>query len=55
MLLDTLRWFGMDWDEGPEVGGPYGPYRQSERREIYADVIERLVQSGHLYESFTTR
>jgi len=54
MLLDTLRWFGMDWDEGPEVGGPYGPYRQSERREIYAEVIQRLVASGHLYESFTT-
>jgi len=54
MLLDTLRWFGMDWDEGPEVGGPYGPYRQSERREIYTDVVERLVGSGHLYESFTT-
>ena len=33
MLLDTLRWFGMDWDEGPEVGGPHGPYRQSERRD----------------------
>ena len=54
MLLDTLRWFGMDWDEGPEVGGPYGPYRQSERRAIYADVIDRLVAAGHLYESFST-
>jgi glutamyl-tRNA synthetase len=54
MLLDTLRWFGMDWDEGPEVGGPYGPYRQSERGEIYADVVRRLVESGHLYESFSS-
>jgi glutamyl-tRNA synthetase len=54
MLLDTLRWFGMNWDEGPEVGGPYGPYRQSERREIYRDVIERLLAAGHLYESYTT-
>jgi glutamyl-tRNA synthetase len=54
MLLDTLRWFGMDWDEGPEVGGPHGPYRQSERREIYRDVIARLLESGHLYESFTS-
>jgi glutamyl-tRNA synthetase len=53
-LLDSLRWLGFDWDEGPEVGGPYGPYRQSERREIYADVIARLVASGHLYESFTS-
>jgi glutamyl-tRNA synthetase len=54
MLLDTLRWFGMDWDEGPEVGGPHGPYRQSERSEIYRDVIARLLESGHLYESFTS-
>jgi glutamyl-tRNA synthetase len=54
MLLDTLRWFGMDWDEGPEVGGPYGPYRQSERREIYRDVVARLLAAGHLYESYSS-
>jgi glutamyl-tRNA synthetase len=54
MLLDTLRWFGMDWDEGPEVGGPYGPYRQSERGEIYRDVVDRLLAAGHLYESYST-
>ncbi len=53
-LLDTMRWMGFDWDEGPEVGGPYGPYRQSERREIYADVLRRLSSAGHLYESFST-
>ncbi len=53
-LLDALRWLGMDWDEGPEVGGPYGPYRQSERRDVYLDVVERLRGAGHLYESFTT-
>jgi glutamyl-tRNA synthetase len=53
-LLDALRWLGMDWDEGPEVGGPYGPYRQSERRNIYLGVIEKLRAAGHLYESFTT-
>ncbi len=53
-LLDSLRWLGMDWDEGPEIGGPYGPYRQSERRAIYADVIEKLRAGGHVYESFTT-
>jgi glutamyl-tRNA synthetase len=53
-LLAALRWLGMDWDEGPEVGGPYGPYRQSERRDIYADVVDRLVKAGHLYESYTT-
>ena len=53
-LLDALRWLGMDWDEGPEVGGPHGPYRQSERRDIYADVVARLRAAGHLYESYST-
>jgi glutamyl-tRNA synthetase len=53
-LLDALRWLGLDWDEGPEVGGPYGPYRQSERHDIYRDVIGKLVAAGYLYESFTT-
>ncbi|MEP7180413.1 MAG: glutamate--tRNA ligase family protein, partial [Pseudonocardiales bacterium] len=53
LLLDAMRWLGLDWDEGPEVGGPYGPYRQSERRAVYADVIAKLRASGHLYESFS--
>jgi glutamyl-tRNA synthetase len=53
-LLDTLRWFGMTWDEGPEIGGPFAPYRQSERGEIYASVVRRLGEAGHLYESFST-
>jgi len=53
-LLSAMRWLGLDWDEGPEVGGPYGPYRQSERREIYADVIAKLTTGGFLYESYTT-
>ncbi len=53
-LLDALRWLGLDWDEGPEVGGDYGPYRQSERSEIYADVAARLVSGGFAYESFST-
>ncbi|MEP6853806.1 MAG: glutamate--tRNA ligase [bacterium] len=53
-LLDTMRWMGFDWDEGPEVGGLYGPYRQSERGKIYADVLSRLREAGHLYESFST-
>src|SRR5690606_13817087 len=43
-----------DWDEGVETGGPHEPYRQSQRGEIYAELIERLVASGHLYESFAT-
>jgi glutamyl-tRNA synthetase len=53
-LLDSLRWLGLDWDEGPEVGGPYAPYRQSERRAIYADIADRLLKAGHLYESYST-
>ena len=53
-ILDALRWLGLDWDEGPEVGGDHGPYRQSERRDIYADVAQRLLDAGELYESFST-
>jgi glutamyl-tRNA synthetase len=53
-LLDSLRWLGLDWDEGPEVGGPNGPYRQSQRHEIYRDVAAKLLASGHAYESFST-
>ena len=53
-LVDSLRWLGLDWDEGPEVGGPHGPYRQSERHEIYRDVAAKLLGSGHAYESFST-
>jgi glutamyl-tRNA synthetase len=53
-LLDALRWLRLDWDEGPEVGGPYGPYRQSQRRDIYRDVIGRLLAAGEAYEAFST-
>lgn len=53
-LLESMRWLGLDWDEGPEVGGPFGPYRQSERMGIYADVAERLLAAGHAYECFCT-
>jgi glutamyl-tRNA synthetase len=53
-LLAALRWLGLDWDEGPEVGGPYGPYRQSQRMAVYADVAARLVEAGLAYESFST-
>jgi len=53
-LLDALRWLGIDWDEGPEAGGDYGPYRQSERRAIYDDVVKRLLDAGELYEAFST-
>jgi len=53
-LLDALRWLKIDWDEGIDVGGPQAPYRQSQRTDIYRGVIEQLLASGHLYESFAT-
>ncbi|WIE53488.1 glutamate--tRNA ligase [Curtobacterium sp. MCBD17_003] len=53
-ILDALRWLRLDWDEGIDVGGPHGPYRQSERSDIYVDVIERLKAEGLVYESFVT-
>ncbi|MDQ1528174.1 MAG: glutamyl-tRNA synthetase, partial [Microbacteriaceae bacterium] len=53
-LLEALRWLGLDWDEGIEIGGPNAPYRQSERGEIYLDIVERLKKAGFLYESFVT-
>lgn len=51
-LVGALRWLGLDWDEGPEVGGPYGPYRQSERMDIYADVARALVEGGYAYRCY---
>lgn len=53
-LLDALRWLGIDWDEGPDTGGQYGPYRQSLRRDIYADIAARLLEAGELYEAYST-
>jgi len=54
MILEGLRWLGLNWDEGIDVGGPNEPYRQSQRSDIYIEVIEKLKASGHLYESFLT-
>ncbi|EFL02820.1 glutamyl-tRNA synthetase [Streptomyces sp. SPB78] len=53
-LLDSLRWLGLDWDEGPEVGGPHAPYRQSQRMDVYRDVARRLEESGHAYRCYCT-
>jgi len=53
-ILDALRWLGLDWDEGPEVGGPYGPYRQSQRGDLYRDVVARLVEAGEAYPAYST-
>ncbi|WP_342024272.1 glutamate--tRNA ligase [Arthrobacter citreus] len=53
-LLDALDWLGITWDEGVNVGGPHEPYRQSQRGDIYQDVIGKLKDAGHLYESYST-
>ena len=52
MVLDDLRWLGLDWDEGPDVGGPHHPYRQSERLAHYARAAEEMIASGHAYRCF---
>ncbi len=51
-IYEGLRWLGITWDEGPDVGGPYGPYRQSERKAIYQQYAERLIDSGHAFYCF---
>ncbi len=53
-MLDGLRFLGLHWDEGPDVGGAHGPYRQSERSALYAAVARRLLEAGHAYEAFET-
>ncbi|MHC3447560.1 glutamate--tRNA ligase family protein, partial [Pediococcus pentosaceus] len=52
--IDNLKWLGMDWDEGPDKPGEYGPYRQSERKGIYQPLIDQLVAEGKAYESYMT-
>lgn len=53
-LLDTLRWLGLDWDEGPDVGGEYGPYIQSQRLELYRETAERLIEQSNAYRCYCT-
>ena len=53
-IIEALNWLGIDWDEGINVGGPDGPYRQSERGDIYKDVSAKLLEAGYAYESFST-
>jgi glutamyl-tRNA synthetase len=48
-IFETLHWLGLDWDEGPDIGGPYAPYRQSERLDTYQPFVERLLADGHAY------
>jgi glutamyl-tRNA synthetase len=54
VILESLRWLGLLWDEGPEVGGPYGPYFQSQRLHLYREYAEKLLQKGLAYECFCT-
>jgi glutamyl-tRNA synthetase len=54
VILAALRWCGLAWDEGPDVGGPFGPYRQSERSSIYASYAEKLLASGDAFKCFCT-
>ena len=51
-ILDSLQWLGLDWDEGPEVGGKYGPYMQSQRLDMYREAAERLVERGDAYHCY---
>ena len=53
-IQDSLRWLGLDWDEGPDVGGPHAPYFQSQRRDIYCEVAQRLVEEGSAYNCYCT-
>ncbi len=53
-ILDGFRWIGIDWDEGPEVGGPFGPYYQSERQDLYRNAAQKLVESGRVYRDYST-
>ena len=51
-ILGALKWLGLDWDEGPDLAGDYGPYRQSERSAIYLDHIKILLAKGHAFHCF---
>jgi glutamyl-tRNA synthetase len=53
-LIDSLHWLGMEWDEGPEVGGPHEPYYQTQRKDIYQEFARKLIASGHAYYCFCT-
>ncbi|WP_446040613.1 glutamate--tRNA ligase [Streptomyces sp. SID1121] len=53
-LLDSLRWLGLDWDEGPEVGGPHAPYRQSQRMDLYREIADKLLAAGNAYPCYCT-
>ena len=53
-IMDSLRWLGVEWSEGPDVGGPHGPYRQSERADIYQEHVQQLLDNGHAFKCYRT-
>jgi len=53
-IKDSLRWLGLNWDEGVDVGGPYGPYRQTERLDLYQKYVDRLLETGQAYRCYCT-
>ena len=53
-MLRDLAWMGIEWDEGPDKGGPHGPYRQSERTALYKEYVDKLVEAGQAYPCFCT-
>jgi len=53
-IYDGMRWAGLDWDEGPDIGGPYGPYRQTERLALYSEFADKLLRTGHAYRCYAT-
>lgn len=55
VVYDDLKWFGMDWDEGPDKGGPFPPYRQMDRLDLYRKYAEQLLSTGHVYKCFCTK
>ena len=53
-IQNSLQWLGITWDEGPDIGGPYGPYFQSERKDLYKETAEKLIENGFAYRCFAT-
>jgi nondiscriminating glutamyl-tRNA synthetase len=55
VIYEDLKWFGMDWDEGPDIQGPYAPYRQMDRLDMYQDYAKQLLEGGHIYKCYCTK
>jgi glutamyl-tRNA synthetase len=55
LILEAMKWLGLEWDEGPEKGGPFGPYTQMERLPLYAEYANKLISSGHAFRCYCTK